>query len=447
MPAISAKHLHLLGIAAICFGFLAGAILPMRTALADEIFLKGRKHPIKGEVVGRKGKDVLIRPYSGSAVLAIPATKVERLESEARGDEAMQAVNGYASAGHYLKAIKLLRHEITARPDDKELPKKLLEVSEQYCDSNISSADAFLEQDQFEKAIALVKPVLDNVPEGPARDRANQWLADAYHARAKELDNFIEYDAAEDVLADGMAAGVQDPRMHIQLARIHLKRGRYGLAGNEFQIALIMDPQNAPAQKGLADARRMIRNAGIGQVDTREEAERLLAKARRLQKESDAASYTQEGFPDVTTPLSASERRRVAAQIARDHAKYDSIVALASRKHGVEVAWIKAIINAESTFRPRARSEAGAMGLMQLMDFTARELGMTNAYDPRQNIIGGTLYFSKQMERFNNNPYLALAAYNAGAGAVAKWGTIPPYSETQAYVQKCADFYRYFKFQ
>jgi soluble lytic murein transglycosylase-like protein len=98
---------------------------------------------------------------------------------------------------------------------------------------------------------------------------------------------------------------------------------------------------------------------------------------------------------------------------------------------------VRAVIRVESGWNPRARSNKGAQGLMQLMPGTAAQYGVTNAFDPEQNIRGGVAYLKTLMDRFDGNTELALAAYNAGPGAVEKYGRrIPPYRETQAYVRK-----------
>ena len=112
---------------------------------------------------------------------------------------------------------------------------------------------------------------------------------------------------------------------------------------------------------------------------------------------------------------------------------------------GLDSDFVKAVVNQESGFNPNATSKCGAMGLMQLMPGTAQGLGVTNAYDPEQNIQGGTKYLKGLMDRFDNNKSLALAAYNAGPNAVKKYGGIPPYQETQNYVKNVLGKYERMK--
>lgn len=108
----------------------------------------------------------------------------------------------------------------------------------------------------------------------------------------------------------------------------------------------------------------------------------------------------------------------------------------AAAKHGIDPALLAGLVKQESGFNPAATSSAGAKGLTQLMPATARSLGVTDATDPLQALDGGAKYLKQQLDRFGGDERLALAAYNAGPGAVQRFGGIPPYAETQGYVQK-----------
>ena len=109
----------------------------------------------------------------------------------------------------------------------------------------------------------------------------------------------------------------------------------------------------------------------------------------------------------------------------------------AAARHGVDESIVRAIIHAESSFNPNARSRVGAQGLMQLMPPTARRFGVSNSYDPVQNIGGGVQYLAWLLKRYNGDLTLAAAGYNAGEGAVARYGNkVPPYAETQRYVKR-----------
>jgi len=112
----------------------------------------------------------------------------------------------------------------------------------------------------------------------------------------------------------------------------------------------------------------------------------------------------------------------------------DAIIAKAAAEHAVDPNLVRAVIRVESAYRPKARSHKGAMGLMQLMPGTAREYGVRNAYDPAENINAGVKHLRSLLDRYDVR--LALAAYNAGAGAVERFGGIPPYRETREYVEK-----------
>lgn len=113
----------------------------------------------------------------------------------------------------------------------------------------------------------------------------------------------------------------------------------------------------------------------------------------------------------------------------------------AADTYGIDVKLLKSIAYCESSFDPKNVSHSGAMGIMQLMPDTAASMGVSNAFDPYQNIMGGAKFFSMMLNRYDGNVSLALAAYNAGPGNVDKYGGIPPFKETQNYVPKVLGHY------
>jgi len=141
------------------------------------------------------------------------------------------------------------------------------------------------------------------------------------------------------------------------------------------------------------------------------------------------AIYEVEGAPRYvsTTPVEATSARE----------RYEPFVVEYSNQHSLRPELVRAVIQVESGYNPRALSPKGAMGLMQLMPDTARMLGVQRPYDPEQNIRGGTRYLRLLLDRYEGSEELALAAYNAGSGAVDRHGKqIPPYRETRDYVRK-----------
>ena len=153
----------------------------------------------------------------------------------------------------------------------------------------------------------------------------------------------------------------------------------------------------------------------------------LVLSDRRL--DPDAKTYA---VPDAP----ALRATRPAAPNAV-HSRFDPLVQEYAAREGLRPDLVRAVIQVESGFNPYARSPKGAMGLMQLMPGTARELGVRDAYDPAENVRGGTAYLRQLLDRYEGNEELALAAYNAGFSAVDRaGGRVPAYRETQNYVRK-----------
>jgi soluble lytic murein transglycosylase-like protein len=140
--------------------------------------------------------------------------------------------------------------------------------------------------------------------------------------------------------------------------------------------------------------------------------------------------------PVTTYAVPGSSMVRTTKPAGPAQSRFDELIAQYAHEHGLSPDLVRAVIQAESGFNPRAISPKGAMGLMQLMPATARELGVSNPFQPAENIRGGTRYLSQLMTRYNQNVHLALAAYNAGPASVERYGRVPPYRETQNYVKK-----------
>jgi soluble lytic murein transglycosylase-like protein len=126
-------------------------------------------------------------------------------------------------------------------------------------------------------------------------------------------------------------------------------------------------------------------------------------------------------------------------------ARYDQHIREAATLYQIPIELVRAVIKVESDFDPRAVSPANARGLMQMIPETAERMMVSDSFDPRQNIFGGTRYLRVLANLFNGDIELTLAAYNAGEGAVMRYGGIPPYSETQDYVARVLGFYRTYR--
>ncbi|HET7770531.1 MAG TPA: lytic transglycosylase domain-containing protein [Chloroflexota bacterium] len=141
--------------------------------------------------------------------------------------------------------------------------------------------------------------------------------------------------------------------------------------------------------------------------------------------------------PPVIRPnVGSTDSVRAELAEAQGGGSFENLLNQAAAKEGIDAALLKAVAQAESNLDPFAVSGAGAKGVMQLMDGTARELGVANPYDPAQNIAAGAKYLKQMLTRYGGDVTRALAAYNAGPGNVDEHDGVPPFAETQSYVQK-----------
>lgn len=172
--------------------------------------------------------------------------------------------------------------------------------------------------------------------------------------------------------------------------------------------------------------------------------ERVAQIERTLLQKTSAMNATQNISPEKANefadllkikPSTPLKYNVVNANTNISKGEIQNIVAKLSQKHKIDEKLVMAVIQQESNFNPKAVSKAGAKGLMQLMPPTAKELGVTNPFNPEQNLEGGVKYLSKMITKYRGNIVLGLAAYNAGAGNVDKYNGVPPYKETQKYIK------------
>ena len=163
-----------------------------------------------------------------------------------------------------------------------------------------------------------------------------------------------------------------------------------------------------------------------------------LATATKTQdaRASVAAKWTKASQLSSRPPLRTAALSTVGDRDSDAAIPFKGLIEAAAKRHSIDPALLSGLVKAESGFNPTAQSGVGAKGLTQLMDATARGLGVTDAFDPAQALEGGAKFLSGLLKQFKGDERLALAAYNAGPGAVQKYGGIPPYEETQRYVPK-----------
>ncbi len=212
---------------------------------------------------------------------------------------------------------------------------------------------------------------------------------------------------------------------------------------------------------GILNTNAVLKGEGVSPVQDNRDFKTILdekmAKANRIEniaenepKEINPAKKSFEEIieqeKDRLSPLQkAALNLKSKIDLKSQSTNVDEIIQVFADKYNVDSDFIKAIIQQESGFNANAKSKKGAMGLMQLMPATAKSLGVVDAFNPTENIEGGVKYFKGLLDRFDNDERLALAAYNAGPNAVKRYGGIPPYKETQNYVNSIMSAYNKIK--
>jgi soluble lytic murein transglycosylase-like protein len=162
-----------------------------------------------------------------------------------------------------------------------------------------------------------------------------------------------------------------------------------------------------------------------------QEVDSLMASGGRVNRSTGRTVVSSQPF----VPGANGQERQLSPETV------DKAIDAAAERHGVDPNLVRAVVKVESNFNPQAVSRKGAMGLMQLMPFTAKSLNVGNAFDPNQNVDAGVRHLKSLLQDYNGNLELSLAAYNAGSGAVNRNRGIPPYRETRDYVKKITDIY------
>jgi soluble lytic murein transglycosylase-like protein len=253
------------------------------------------------------------------------------------------------------------------------------------------------------------------------------------------------------LLGEGFGGDMMDSLLDMELGRQMSRTSSFGLAemlwrkvtGEPFP-KLEAAARNASARPASAPAASKAVRASESRT-TLPAASKPAAAATATVAPATAGPTGQPASPVIPAASADRPLRFVTGNAVAERVNtYAPLIREASEKHGVDENLIKAVIATESAGNPRARSSADAKGLMQLIDSTARSMGVRNSWSPRENILGGAKYLQQMLSRFEGNVEQALASYNAGPGAVEKYGGIPPFRETREYVGRVMEYLKIF---
>jgi soluble lytic murein transglycosylase-like protein len=223
--------------------------------------------------------------------------------------------------------------------------------------------------------------------------------------------------------------------------------GQYGAAERSFSAALIeaasFHRNDTRTDSTLGNLAHVAVAYDLQGRD--EDAERVMSlvadRAVERGRIGSSSSRYEDRYRELTRIVEPARDQRGSRSRAPLRSRFDDLIERTSKRYELDPALVKAVVRAESNFEKYAISPVGAQGLMQLMPETAREMGVSAPFNPRENLQGGARYLRSMLDRYGKLS-LALAAYNAGPSAVDDYGGVPPYAETKAYVKRVLEFYQ-----
>jgi len=215
---------------------------------------------------------------------------------------------------------------------------------------------------------------------------------------------------------------------------LNMALARISYIENGFSALEKVAGQNSAPQAIEEDFKKILDTKAQTKIEPTEAIEKKVESKPIIETNTNEIKELESSLKEAVELKSKIDLRAQSANV-------DELIETFGEKYGIDSDFIKAIIKQESGFNVNATSKKGAMGLMQLMPKTAESLGVLDAYNPSQNIEGGVKYLKSLLEKYGDNKEMALAAYNAGPGAVKKYGGIPPYKETQNYVNSIMNTY------